>query len=80
MTKFIFDIMELCEDTNNKYLLNFEKFLYTHFGGIISHTEHNISSGKSEEINNKIKTIRRQSYSLPDDKYFFLKLYDMSRN
>ena len=34
---------------------------------------------KIEGINQKIKTIRRQSYGLPDDEYFFLKLFDASR-
>ena len=29
--------------------------------------------------NQKIKTIRRKSYGLPDDEYFFLKLFDDSR-
>ena len=28
---------------------------------------------------NKIKTLRRQGYGYPDDEYFFLKLFDMSR-
>ena len=32
-----------------------------------------------EGINNKIKTLRRQAYGLPDDEYFFLKLIDSSR-
>lgn len=29
--------------------------------------------------NQKIKTIRRKSYGLPDEEYFFLKLFDASR-
>jgi hypothetical protein len=38
-----------------------------------------ISAGKIEGINNKIKTLRRQGYGYPDDDYFFLKLFDASR-
>ena len=34
---------------------------------------------KVEGINQKIKTIRKKSYGLPDDEYFFLKLFDVSR-
>lgn len=34
---------------------------------------------KIEGINQKIKTIRRQSYGLPNDEYFFLTLLDASR-
>ena len=32
-----------------------------------------------EGINNKIKVLRRQVYGLPDDDYFFLRLFDASR-
>ena len=38
-----------------------------------------VSDKKVEGINQKIKTIRRNSYGLPDDEYFFLKLFDASR-
>ncbi|MBW7569442.1 hypothetical protein J5V48_00830 [Succinivibrio sp. AGMB01872] len=30
-------------------------------------------------MNQRIKTIRTKSYGLPDDEYFFLKLFDASR-
>lgn len=80
MVKLLFDIMELCEENGNKHLVWFEKLIYNHFDGIITHATHRISSGKIEGINNRIKTLRRQSYGYPDDEYFFLKLFDMSRN
>lgn len=80
MAKLIFDIMELCEESNNEYFLWFKKLLYNHFDGIISHATIKISSGKIEGINNKIKTIRRQSYGYPDDEYFFYKIMDASRH
>ena len=60
MLKLLFDIMELCEKSENKHLIWFEKLIYNHFDGIITHVTHNISSGKIEGINNKIKTLRRQ--------------------
>ena len=47
---------------------------------LTDHADYKISNGKVEGINQKIKTIRRQSYGLPDDEYFFLKLFDRSRN
>ena len=56
-----------------------KRLLGNHFEGIIAHATYNISAGKIEGINNKIKTIRRQGYGYPDDEYFFLKLFDMSR-
>lgn len=79
MTKLLFDIMEMCEENGNVHLNWFKKLLYNHFDGIITHATHKISSGKIEGINNKIKTLRRQAYGYPDDEYFFLKLFDMSR-
>ena len=42
----------------------------------MSHAEFGISSGKVEGTNNKIKTLRRQCYGLPDNEYFFLKIMD----
>lgn len=46
---------------------------------IIAHATYDISAARIEGINNKIKTLRRQGYGYPDDEYFFLKLFDMSR-
>ena len=61
------------------HLLWFERLLSNHFEGIIAHATYDISAAKIEDINNKIKTLRRQGYGYPDDEYFFLKLFDMSR-
>lgn len=72
-------IMDTCTASGNEHLLWFEKLLRGHFEGIIAHATYKISSGKIEGINNKIKTLRRQAYGLPDDDYFFLKLFDISR-
>lgn len=46
---------------------------------VYTHATFNISAGKIEGINNKIKTLRRKGYGYPDDDYFFLKLFDASR-
>lgn len=56
-----------------------ERLLTNHFEGVIAHATYPISSGKVEGINQRIKTLRRQGYGYPDDEYFFLKLFDMSR-
>ena len=80
MADYIFEIMDLCETNRNKHLLWFKNLLYNHFDGIITHATYRISTGPMEGINNKVKTIRRQAYGLPDDEYFFLKLMDMSRH
>ena len=79
MAEEISDIMDICEATSNKHLLWFRKILDEHFEGIIAHATYRIHSGKIEGINQKIKTLRRHGYGYPDDEYFFLKLFDMSR-
>lgn len=79
MAEDIISIMDTCKATGNPHLLWFEHLLDKHFEGIIAHATYNISAGKIEGINNKIKTLRRQGYGYPDDEYFFLKLFDMSR-
>ena len=72
-------IINTCASSGNTHLLWFARLLSNHFEGIIAHAAYDISSGKIEGINNKIKTLRRQAYGLPDDEYFFLKLFDASR-
>jgi transposase len=37
-----------------------------------------VTNSKLEGINQRTKTLRRNSYGLPDDEYFFLKLIDPS--
>lgn len=79
MANDITEIIDLCNSTKNKHFRWFARLLEEHFEGIIAHATYNISSGKIEGINNKIKTLRRQGYGYPDDEYFFLKLFDASR-
>jgi len=79
MANEISEIMDICSSAKNKHFLWFKRLLDNHFEGIIAQATYNISSGKIEGINNKIKTIRRQGYGYPDDDYFFLKLFDASR-
>ena len=79
MSEDIISIMDICHATGNAHLLWFERLLSSHFEGIIAHATYDISAAKIEGINNKIKTLRRQGYGYPDDEYFFLKLFDMSR-
>lgn len=79
MSKEINEIIEICEETENKHFLWFSNMLLNHYEGIIAHATYRISSGKVEGINTKIKEIRRRSYGINDDDYFFLKIIDASR-
>ncbi len=80
MLEIMNEIITLCEETGNRHFLWFARLLRKHLHGIVSHAVYRISAGKIEGINNRIKTVRRQAYGLPDNEYFFLKLIDMSRN
>lgn len=75
----IISIIDTCKASNNKHLLWFMRLLGNHFEGIIAYATYNISAGKIEGINNKIKTLHKQAYGYRDDEYFFLKLLDISR-
>lgn len=75
----IAEIEYFCNETGNEHFQWFAKMLHNHFDGIIAHAKYWITSGKIEGINNKIKTIRRMGYGYPDDDYFFLKVFDISR-
>ena len=79
MKRRINSIITLCEGTENKHFLWFAKLLRDHYDGIINHAIFKISTGKVEGNNQMIKTLRRRSYGIPDDEYFFLKIMDASR-
>lgn len=48
-----------------------------HSYGLLNYFDHRVSNGKAEGINNKIKTMKRQSYGCRDEEYFILKLYNL---
>lgn len=73
-------IIKLCESTENKHFAWFAKFLKDHILGILSHTDHPISTGRIEGLNNRIKTLRRQGYGIRNTEYFFLKIIDVSNS
>lgn len=80
MAAIITDIMDICTASGNQHLLWFKRLLDSHLKGVIAYASFRISSGKIEGINQRIKTLRRSGYGYPDDAYFFLKLFDMSRS
>ncbi len=76
----VLEMIDVCEGSGNVHLKWFGRLLENHFDGIVAHARFQISAGKTEGINNRIKTIRRMGYGYPDDEYFFLKLIDMSHS
>lgn len=51
--------------------------LLRHWKGLVSYFKHPITNGKTEGINNKIKTMKRQAYGFRDMEYFKLRLYNL---
>ena len=64
--------------SKNKHFKWFARLLENHFEGITAHGTYRISTGKVEETNNLIKTVRR-AYRNRDNDYFFIKILDESR-
>ena len=71
------DLVVYCTENLNDHLYKFGLLLERHKDGIISHALHHISSGKIEGINQRIKTMRRTAYGLPNGERFFLRILDL---
>jgi transposase len=53
--------------------------LLRHGMDLLNFFKHRITNGKTEGINNKIKTMKRQAYGFRDMKYFKLRLYNLHK-
>lgn len=51
--------------------------LLRHAKGLLNYFKHRITNAKTEGINNKIKTMKRQAYGFRDMEYFKLRLYSL---
>jgi transposase len=64
-------------DSGVRQMQQLGKSLLAHASGILAWWKHRISNGRMEGINNKIKTLLRQTYGLRDERFFTLKLYSL---
>ena len=55
------------------------KTLLRHWQGLVNYFKHPITNAKTEGINNKIKTMKRQAYGFRDMEYFKLRLYSLHK-
>jgi transposase len=53
--------------------------LLRHWQGLVNYFKHPITNAKTEGINNKIKTMKRQAYGFRDIEYFKLRLYNLHK-
>lgn len=62
-------------DSGIRELQKVGRTLLRHGMDLLNYFKHPISNGKTEGINNKIKTMKRQAYGFRDIEYFKLRLY-----
>lgn len=60
-----------------KGLVKVAKTLLAHYKGLLTYFKHRVTNAKTEGINNKIKTLKRQAYGYRDMEYFKLRLYHL---
>lgn len=77
MNAFLHQWCDLAARSGVRQMMQLSKTLLTHKSGILSWWKHRINNGRMEGINNKIKTLLRQTYGLRDTRYFVLKLYSL---
>lgn len=77
MAGFLKEWCQWAFDTGIRQMQQLAKTLILHARGILNWWKHRISNGRMEGINNKIKTLLRQTYGLRDERYFTLKLYSL---
>lgn len=71
-------IMDAVESGINE-LQKTARTLLRHWQGLVNYFKHPITNGKTEGINNKIKTMKRQAYGFRDMEYFKLRLYNLHK-
>lgn len=62
-----------------KELAKVARTLLGHFQGLLAYFKHRVTNAKTEGINNKIKTLKRQAYGYRDMEYFKLRLYHLHK-
>ena len=77
MKSFLHEWCDWAAESGVRQMMQLAKTLLGHASGILSWWKHRINNGRMEGINNKIKTLLRQTYGLRDDRYFVLKLYGL---
>lgn len=77
MERFLQEWCQWARDSGVRQMQSVAKTLQLHARGILAWWDHRISNGRMEGINNKIRTLLRQTYGLRDERYFQLRLYSL---
>jgi transposase len=74
MRSFLREWCAWADESGIPQMRQLARTLLTHKSGILSWWKHRISNGRMEGLNNKIKTLLRQTYGLRDERYLVLRL------
>jgi len=77
MKSFLYQWCTWASESGIRQMMQLAKTLLSHKSGILSWWKHRINNGRMEGINNKIKTLLRQTYGLRDERYLVLKLFGL---
>ena len=74
MRSFLSEWCAWADESGIRQMRQMARTLRSHRSGILSWWKHRINNGRMEGINNKIKTLLRQTYGLRDERYLVLRL------
>jgi transposase len=77
MRAYLEEWCQEARETGVRQLQAMAKTLSLHATGILSWWDHRINNARMEGINNKVKTLLRQTYGLRDERYFTLRLFNL---
>jgi transposase len=71
--------ISMAKKTGYEELERYSSLIRRHWQGILARITYPISNGPLEGTNCLVKNIRRQSYGIRDDEYFFLRIWEATR-
>jgi len=77
MRSFLSQWCSWADESGITQMRQMARTLLSHKSGILSWWKHRINNGRMEGINNKIKTLLRQTYGLRDERYLVLRLMSL---
>jgi len=77
--RYIMSWIAKAEQSGIQMLIRFAKTIRKHFNSILNHYDYKISTNIIEGLNNKIKTLHKQSYGFRDVEFFKLKIKAIHR-
>ena len=77
--RYIMSWIAKAEQSGIQMLKRFAKSIRRHFKSILNHYDYSISTNIIEGLNNKIKTLHKQSYGFRDIEFFKLKIKAIHR-